>query len=72
VVVGSRYGRVVSGFVTSAATSDPYYYEYGVTTVYEGDTVYVDGKPAGSTKAYTEKAVALTTSVAETPPPHAC
>jgi hypothetical protein len=60
---------IVSGFVTSAATSDPYYYDYGVTTVYQGDTVYVDGKPAGSTKAYTEKAVALANSVAETPPP---
>jgi hypothetical protein len=59
----------VSGFVTGAETSEPYYYDYGVTTVYQGDTVYVDGKPAGSTKAYTEKAVALANTVAETPPP---
>jgi hypothetical protein len=60
---------VVSGFVAGAETSEPYYYDYGVTTVYQGDTVYVDGKPAGSTKAYTEKAVALAKTVAETPPP---
>jgi len=59
----------VSGFVTGAATSEPYYYDYGVSTVYQGDTVYVDGKPAGSTKAYTEKAVTLANTVAETPPP---
>ena len=59
----------VSGFVTGAATSQPYYYDYGVNTVYQGDTVYVDGKPAGSTKDYTEKAVKLANSVEETPPP---
>ena len=59
----------VSGFVTGAATSEPHYYDYGVSTVYQGDTVYVDGKPAGSTKAYTEKAVTLANTVAETPPP---
>jgi hypothetical protein len=59
----------VGGFVTGAATSEPYYYDYGVNTVYQGDTVYVDGKPAGSTKDYTEKAVKLANSVEETPPP---
>jgi hypothetical protein len=59
----------VSGFVTGAATSEPHYYDYGVTTVYQGDTVYVDGKPAGSTKDYTEKAVKLANKVEETPPP---
>jgi hypothetical protein len=69
VVVGSRDGGFVTGFVTGVATSEPYYYDYGVTTVYQGDTVYVDGKPAGSTKTYTEKAVALANTVAQTPPP---
>jgi hypothetical protein len=59
----------VGGFVTGAATSEPYYYDYGVTTVYQGDTVYVDGKPADSSKDYTEKAVALANSVEKTPPP---
>jgi hypothetical protein len=60
---------LVTGFVTGTATLEPYYYDYGVTTVYEGDTVYVDGKPAGSTKAYTENAVALADKVTEPPPP---
>jgi hypothetical protein len=60
---------LVTGFVSGAATSQPYYYDYGVSTVYQGDTVYVDGKPAGSTKAYTEKAVALANTVEEAPPP---
>jgi hypothetical protein len=36
---------LVTGFVTGAATSQPYYYDYWVSTVYEGDTIYVDGKP---------------------------
>jgi hypothetical protein len=49
--------------------SDPYYYDYGVNTVYEGDTVYVDGTAAGSTKEYSEKAVALANKNEEVPPP---
>jgi hypothetical protein len=59
----------VTGFVSGAATSEPYYSDYGVTTVYQGDTVYVDGQPAGSTKEYTEKAVALANKVESAPPP---
>ncbi|MBV9276474.1 MAG: mu-protocadherin-cell-suface protein [Verrucomicrobia bacterium] len=49
--------------------SDPYYYDYGVNTVYQGNTVYVDGKPAGSTQEQTEKATALAHKVEEVPPP---
>jgi len=60
---------LVSGFVSGVATSEPYYYDYGVTTVYQGDTVYVDGKPAGSTQEHAEKAVALADKVESAPPP---
>jgi hypothetical protein len=60
---------LVTGFVTGVATSEPYYYDYGVNTVYQGDTVYVDGKPAGSTQEYTDKAVALANKVESAPPP---
>jgi hypothetical protein len=58
------------GYVTDyTEISDPYYYDYGVNTVYQGDTVYVDGKPAGSTEESSEKAMALANKVAEAPPP---
>jgi hypothetical protein len=52
------------GYVTDyTEISDPYYYDYGVNTVYQGDTVYVNGKPARSTEESSEKAIALTNKV---------
>jgi hypothetical protein len=60
---------VVSGFVSGVTASEPYYYDYGVTTVYQGDTVYVDGKPAGSPQEHAEKAIALADKVESAPPP---
>ena len=49
--------------------SDPYYYDYGVSNVYEGDTYYVDGKPAGSAKEQSKKVIALANKVEEASPP---
>jgi hypothetical protein len=42
--------------------SEPVYYDYGSTVVYEGDTVYVNGSSAGTQQQYAQQA----TSIAET------
>lgn len=39
--------------------SEPYYYDYGTTIVYEGDTVYYGGKPAATAAEYYEQAASI-------------
>jgi hypothetical protein len=39
--------------------AEPVYYDYGTSTVIEGDTVYVSGEAVGTTEQYTEQAVAI-------------
>jgi hypothetical protein len=39
--------------------SDPVYYDYGTTTVYEGETVYVNGDSVGTTEQYAAQATAI-------------
>jgi len=57
----------VAGFV-SAVTSDPVYIDHGMTVIYEGDTVYVDGKPTPAAQ-YTQPVVNLAVNVEQPPPP---
>jgi hypothetical protein len=58
---------LAAGAVWSAATwgtvssecgypAEPTYYDYGSSVVYEGDTVYVEGEPAGTAQQYTQQA----------------
>ena len=42
-----------------------------MNVVYQGDEVYVDGKPAATAKEYSQQAIALANSPAEQPPPPA-
>jgi hypothetical protein len=37
----------------------PVYYDYGTTVVYEGDTVYFNGEPAGTADEYAQQAIGL-------------
>ena len=53
------------------AAYQPPVYDYGVNVVYQGDEVYVDGKPAATAKQYTQQAVALANEPATQPPPPA-
>ncbi len=57
----------VAGFV-SAVTPDPVYIDHGMTVIYEGDTVYVDGNPVPAAQ-YTEPVVNLAVNVEQAPPP---
>ena len=53
------------------ATYQPPAYDYGVNVVYQGDEVYVDGKPTATAKEYTQQAIALANEPAAQPPPPA-
>jgi hypothetical protein len=50
----------LAGFTGYAAyASEPAYYDYGENVVYQGDTVIVNGEPAGTPEQYTEQASAI-------------
>jgi hypothetical protein len=51
------------------ATYQPPVYDYGVNVVYQGDEVYVDGKPSATAKQDSQQAIALANTAAEQPPP---
>ena len=51
------------------AAYQPPVYDYGVNVVYQGDEVYVDGKPKATAKEYTQQAIALANEPAAQPPP---
>jgi hypothetical protein len=51
-----------------AATYQPPVYDYGVNVVYQGDYVYVDGKPTVSATEYSNQAIALAKEPAVQPP----
>lgn len=44
-------------------------YDYGVHVVYQGDDVYVDGKPAATASQYSKQAIELANTSADQPPP---
>jgi hypothetical protein len=48
--------------------AEPANYDYGSSVVYEGDTVYVDGEPDGTTEAYAERASAIADAGREAQP----
>jgi hypothetical protein len=54
--------------IQSAAYQPPVY-DYGVNVVYEGDEVYVDGKPAATATEYSQQAIALANQPSVQPPP---
>lgn len=49
-------------------TPDPYYIDYGMTVIYEGDTVYVDNQPIPAA-TYTQPMIDLAVNVEQPPPP---
>jgi hypothetical protein len=51
------------------ATYQPPVYDYGVNVVYQGDEVYVDGKPTATAKEYSQQAIALANQPSAQPPP---
>jgi hypothetical protein len=53
------------------ATYQPPIYDYGVNVVYQGDEVYVDGKPTATAEEYSKEAVALANQPSTQPPPPA-
>jgi hypothetical protein len=57
----------VAGFC-DLVTPDPIYVDYGMTVVYEGETVYVDNKPIPAAE-YSAPMIAMATEVAQPPPP---
>ncbi len=57
----------VSTFV-DAITHDPVYIDYGMTVIYEGETVYVDNKPVPAAQ-YTQPMIELAVNVEQPPPP---
>jgi hypothetical protein len=57
----------VTAFV-NAVTPDPVYVDYGMTVVYEGDTVYVDNKPVPK-KTYVQPVIEMASTVEQPPPP---
>ena len=50
------------------AAYQPPIYDYGVNVVYQGDEVYVDGKPTATAKEYAQQAIALADEPAAQPP----
>ena len=52
-----------------SATYQPPVYDYSVNVVYQGDEVYVDGKPVATAQQYSQQAIELANSPAEQPPP---
>jgi hypothetical protein len=57
----------VAGFV-AASTPDPIYVDYGMTVIYEGETVYVDGKAVPAAQ-YSEPMKEMAATVPQPPPP---
>jgi hypothetical protein len=53
------------------ATYQPPVYDYGVNVVYQGDQVFVDGKPTATAKEYSQQAIALANQPSAQPPPPA-
>lgn len=51
-----------------ATAPEPYYIDYGVTVIYEDDTVYVDNQPVPAAE-YTQPMVDLALSIEKPPPP---
>jgi hypothetical protein len=45
------------------------YYDYGTTVVYEGDTVYFNGEPAGTAEEYAQQAVGIASAGRAAQPP---
>ncbi len=52
-------------------TYEPPAYDYGVNVVYQGDQLYVDGKPEATAKEYAKQAATLANTPAVQPPPPA-
>jgi hypothetical protein len=52
------------------ASQQPVYYDYGTNVTYQGDNVYVDNQPVGTTQEYYNQATTLATNgmQAEAPP----
>ncbi len=57
----------VTGFV-AAVTPDPIYIDHGMTVIYEGETVYVDGEPKPAAE-FSQPIVNLAVNVEQPPPP---
>ncbi len=57
----------IAGFV-DAITPDPVYIDHGMTVIYEGDTVYVDGQATPAAQ-YKQPIVNLAVNVEQPPPP---
>jgi hypothetical protein len=53
----------------SDATYQPPVYDYGVNVVYQGDEVYVNGKPTATAKEYSQQATKLANQPKQQPPP---
>jgi hypothetical protein len=54
---------------TCSYPAEPAYYDYGSTTVIEGDTVYVNGESAGTTAQYVEQAQTIADAGQQAKPP---
>jgi hypothetical protein len=63
-VAGAAWNAASWGSVSSYCDypAEPVYYDYGSSVVYQGDTVYVNGDPAGTPEQYAQQAVALADS----------
>ena len=49
--------------------SEPYYYDYGTSTVYEGDNVYVNGDTTATPAVYASQATAIADAGPQASPP---
>ena len=60
-LAGTAWTAATWGGVSSYCgyTAQPYYYDYGSSVVYQGDTVYVSGEPVGTTEVYSQQAAAI-------------
>jgi hypothetical protein len=56
-----------AGFVAGVAT-EPYYVDYGMNVIYEGETVYVDNQPIPAAQ-YSEPMIAMASNAEQPPPP---
>jgi hypothetical protein len=64
-----RSARFSQSMPSKTRPNQPPVYDYGVNVVYQGDEVYVDGKPSATAKQYSQQAIALANTAAEQPPP---
>jgi hypothetical protein len=55
--------------IRDATAPPPPVYDYGVNVVYQGDQVYVDGKPTATAAEYSQQAINLANQPAKRPPP---